>query len=251
MAEWLPLAASAEAAGIDAELGLVHLLMLVLFIGWGGWFAYLLVRFSRRASPRASYAGTRGRVAMAVVALVAVTELTLLAAVSLPAWRARATSVPTDPGATEVRVVAEQFAWNIHYPGADRRFGRTALALVSPDNPLGLDRVDPAAADDVVGVNELHVPVGRPVIVYLSSKDVVHSFTLPEMRVKQDVVPGTLATTWFTPTRTGRWEIACSQLCGLAHYRMRGIFTVDEDAAYVSWLGEQAPFARTAPAPGR
>lgn len=237
---WLPVAASAEAAGVDAEIGLVHLLMLVLFLGWGAWFAYLLVRFRRGASPRASYAGIRGGLAMGVVVAVAAVELTLLGAVSLPAWRARAQSIPTDAAATEVRVVAEQFVWNIHYPGADRRFGRTALALVSPDNPLGLDRVDPATADDLVSVNEFHVPVGRPVIVYLSSRDVVHSFTLPEMRVKQDVVPGSLATVWFTPTQRGHWEIVCSQLCGLAHYRMRGRITVEDDAAYAAWLRDQA-----------
>lgn len=247
----LPLAASADAASVDGELALVHALMLVLFVGWGGYFAWLLVRFRRGSSPRATYPGTRGRWAMAVVVLVATAELALLGAVSLPAWRARTVAVPTDPGAIEVRVVAEQFAWNVHYPGPDRRFGRTALALVSPDNPIGLDRVDPASADDVVSLNDLHVPVGRPVIVYLSSKDVVHSFTLPQMRVKQDVVPGTLSTTWFTPTRTGRWEIACSQLCGLAHYRMRGLYTVEDEGAYAAWLRAQRTDADTPPPAAR
>jgi cytochrome c oxidase subunit 2 len=82
----------------------------------------------------------------------------------------------------------------------------------------------------------MHLPVGRPVIVYLSSKDVVHSFSLPQMRVKQDAIPGAVQTVWFTPTETGSWEIVCSQLCGLAHYRMRGFYTVESDAAFQAWL---------------
>jgi hypothetical protein len=89
------------------------------------------------------------------------------------------------------------------------------------DNPLGLDRRDPAAKDDITTINLLNLPVGRPVIIQLSSKDVVHSLGMPQMPVKQDAVPGIIQPVWFTPTQTGRWELACSQLCGLAHYRMK------------------------------
>ena len=122
----------------------------------------------------------------------------------------------------------------------DRVFGRTALTLVSSDNPLGLDRDDPAAKDDITTVNELHLPIDRPVIVYLSSKDVVHSFGLPQMRIKQDAIPGLVQPVWFTPTRMGQWEIACSQLCGLGHYRMRGFYTIEAQADYDAWLTEEA-----------
>jgi cytochrome c oxidase subunit 2 len=111
---------------------------------------------------------------------------------------------------------------------------------VSSDNPLGLDRTDPASRDDVTTINELHLPIDTPVIVYLSSKDVVHSFTLPQMRVKQDTIPGTVQPVWFTPTRTGEWEIVCSQLCGLAHYRMRGFYTVQTAADFKAWLASEA-----------
>jgi cytochrome c oxidase subunit 2 len=135
-----------------------------------------------------------------------------------------------------VRVVGEQFSWNVHYPGGDGRFGRTRIDLIGPDNPLGLDRSDGDARDDVTTINQLHLPVGIPVVIYLTSKDVVHSFTLPQMRVKQDMIPGSVQTAWFTPTQTGQWEITCSQLCGLAHYRMRGFYTVESDAAYRAWL---------------
>ena len=122
----------------------------------------------------------------------------------------------------EIHVAAEQFAWNIHYPGPDGRFGRTDAMLISAANPVGIDRDDPAAADDIGLLNILMLPINRPIVVQVTSRDVVHSFTLPEMRVKQDATPGMTARTWFTPTRLGAWEIACSQLCGLGHYRMRG-----------------------------
>lgn len=111
---------------------------------------------------------------------------------------------------------------------------------LGPDNPLGLDRSDPSARDDITTINQMHLPVGRPVIVYLSSKDMVHSFGLPQMRVKQDAIPGIAQALWFTPTRTGEWEIACSQLCGLGHYRMRGFYTIQMQADYDAWLATEA-----------
>src|SRR5690606_25588153 len=133
---------------------------------------------------------------------------------------------PSTPAPIEVRVVAEQFVWNVHYPGPDGRFGPTSDALISATNPLGIDRTAPEARDDIGLTNILTVPVGRPVIVHLTSRDVVHSFRLNEMRIRVDATPGLPVRTWFTPTVSGRWEIGCSQLCGLGHYRMRGTFSV-------------------------
>ena len=88
--------------------------------------------------------------------------------------------------------------------------------------------------------NELHLPVGRPAIIWLSTKDVIHSFALPQMRVKQDAVPGIPQPVWFTPTETGQWEIVCSQLCGLGHYRMRGFYTIQTQTEFDDWLAEEA-----------
>ena len=242
MLEWLgmPVAASADAARIDRIIVLVHWLMLALFVGWSIFFTYVLVRFRRGAHPVARYEGVRGRWATTVEGGVLAAEIVLLVFFSIPAWSARVDAFPAERDSTVVRVIAEQFAWNIHYAGADGRFGRTDLALVAADNPIGLDRRDAAARDDVTTVNQLHLPLGKPVIVYLSSKDVVHSFTLPQMRVKQDAIPGTVQPVWFTPTGTGEWEIACSQLCGLAHYRMRGFYTVQSAADFQSWLQAEA-----------
>lgn len=238
MRQWLglPVAASAEAASVDQTLVLVHWLMVVLFLGWSAFFVYVLVRFRRRANPRARPADVGRGWATGIEAGILVAEVALLAFFSIPFWSARASALPSAPGALVVRVVAEQFAWNVHYPGGDGVFGLTRVDLIGPDNPLGLDRADTSARDDVTTVNLLHVPIDTPVVVHLTSKDVVHSFTLPEMRVKQDTIPGSVQTTWFTPTRAGQWEIACSQLCGLGHYRMRGFYTVQSDAEFRAWL---------------
>jgi cytochrome c oxidase subunit II len=241
MIEWLrmPVAASAHAGDVDQTMALVHWLMLVLFVGWGLFFVYVVIRFRRGAHPVARHEGVRGRWSTWVEGGVLVAEIVLLAFFSIPVWSARVDAFPSERESTVVRVVAEQFAWNVHYPGADRTFGRTDLSLVGPANPLGLDRNDPAAQDDVTTINRLNIPVNRPVIVYLSSKDMVHSFGLPQMRVKQDAVPGIAQPVWFTPTRTGEWEIACSQLCGLGHYRMRGFYAVQTQAEFDAWLAQE------------
>jgi cytochrome c oxidase subunit 2 len=144
----------------------------------------------------------------------------------------------------EIRVVAEQFAWNVHYPGADGVFGRTDVNHVSASNPLGIDPQDPAAKDDIATLNQLHLEVNRPVVVRITSKDVIHSFGLPYMRVKQDATPGMEVPVHFTPVRTSgteTWEIACAQLCGLGHYRMKGQFQVHTKADFDKWMGQQTP----------
>jgi len=241
MLRWLglPVEASAQAARIDLIVALVHWLMLAMFVGWTIFFVYVLVRFRRGAHPQARYEGASGRLARLAEIGVVAAEVILLVFFSIPTWSARVDAFPTEQQATVVRVVAEQFIWNIQYPGPDGVFGRTRRDLVGPDNPLGLDISDPAARDDVWTQNQLNLPVGRPVIVHLSSKDVIHSFGLPQMRVKQDAIPGVEQRLWFTPTRTGEWEIACSQLCGLGHYRMRGFYTIQTQADFNAWLASQ------------
>ena len=236
----LPPEASAHAAEIDRVIVLLHWLMAVLAAGWGAFFLYTLVRFRRGANPVARREGITAGWSTYVEAAVVLSEVVILVFFSIPAYSARVTGFPNAMEATEVRVVAEQFAWNVHYPGADRTFGRTDIRLVSSENPIGLDRKDPAAADDVVSVNQFNMPLGRPVIVHLTSKDVIHSFGLPQMRVKQDAIPGMVHDLWFTPTRTGDWEIVCSQLCGLGHYRMRGFYSVQAPEAFTAWLREAA-----------
>ena len=176
----------------------------------------------------------------------------LLIGLSIPLWGDRDARFPAAKDAVVVRVVGEQFAWNVHYPGPDGVFGRTSIDKIDvQSNPLGLDRSDPAAKDDVTTVNQLHLPVGKPVIVYLNSKDVIHSFNVPEFRIKQDAVPGITIPVWWIPTvttaqmrqRLGKpdftYEIACAQLCGLGHYRMRGFVTIQEPAEFQKWMDDQ------------
>jgi len=241
MLEWLgmPVQASAHAAELDHMTVLVHWLMLVLFVGWGAFFLFVLFRFRRAANPQASYAGAKGKVAKSSEVLIAIIEIVLLVGYAIPAWATRVRDMPADNQAIVVRVVAEQFAWNIHYPGRDRLFGRVDAKLVSADNPLGLDRSDANAKDDIATINQLNLPVDRAAVVHLSSKDVIHSFGLYEMRIKQDAIPGMEIPLWFIPTRAGDYEIACSQLCGLGHYRMRGFVTIQTQAAFDTWMADQ------------
>lgn len=244
--QWLgqPIAASAHAGEVDRIMALVHWLMLVMFVGWSVFFVYVLARFRRSRHPRADRHGVRGRWSTWVEGGVLVAEIVLLAFFSIPFWSANVDAEPPMQESTVVRIVAEQFAWNVHYPGADGRFGRTDITRVDPENPLGLDRRDPAARDDITTVNVLNLPVNKPVIIQLSSKDVIHSLALPQMRVKQDAIPGIVQPVWFTPTMTGRWEIACSQLCGLAHFRMKAAYSIMTQADYDAWLAEEVALLR-------
>lgn len=222
----LPVPASAHAGEIDTIMLLVHALMFALAFGWGAVFIYTLIRFRRSRHPRADHGGARSRMSVYTEVGIVLAELILLVGFSIPAWATRLRDVPQTSEAVVVRVVAEQFAWNVHYSGPDGAFGATRLALVGADNPIGLDASSPGAQDDLTLLNELIVPLGRPVVVQLSAKDVIHSFGVPAMRIKQDANPGMMTTAWFTPTRLGDYDIACSQLCGLGHYRMRAVLRV-------------------------
>jgi cytochrome c oxidase subunit 2 len=231
---------SAHAADIDRVMWLVHILMLVLFAGWGAYFVWVLARFRAGRQRTADPAGARGRFAFATEVGVVVAEAALLIGLALPIWYARTSAQPRDPDTLTIRVVAEQFTWNVHYPGADGQFGPTSLAMLSPTNPLGLDRRDALGRDDVLLQGQVHVPVNRPVVILLSSKDVIHSFGIHAMRVKQDAIPGVVTPIWFTPTSTGSFDIACSQLCGLGHYRMRGQLIVEPEEVFRKFLATEA-----------
>jgi cytochrome c oxidase subunit 2 len=235
----LPVAAATHAGEIDNMIVLVHWLMLVLFVGWGAFFLFVLVRFRRGANPKASYVGAKGKFAKSTEIAVAIVEIVLLVFYAIPAWATRVRAFPAEQDAVVVRVVAEQFAWNAQYPGPDGRFGRREVRLVTSDNPIGLDRTDPSAKDDITTVNQLTLPVNRPILVHLSSKDVIHSFGLYEMRVKQDAVPGLDIPVWFIPDRIGDYEVTCSQLCGLGHYRMRGFLNIKSAADYQKFLEDE------------
>ncbi len=150
---------------------------------------------------------------------------------------------PAPDDAVTVMAVGAQFQWDFHYPGADGEFGRFDPTLYAIDNQIGLDETDPAAADDWVLTNQLVIPVNRPTRILMRSKDVQHAIFLPNFRVKQDLVPGMTTEVWFTPVKTGSYEVACAELCGLGHYRMRAFLEVMEEADYQQWLSDNAPAA--------
>jgi len=237
----LPVMASSHGHEIDMMIFLTHVLMLFLFIGWGIFFIYTLFRFRKGKNPKANYTGVQSHFSTVIEVVVIVAEVILLVGFSIPFWAKQVNAFPDRADVIEVRINAEQFAWNIHYPGEDGLFGNTDMKFFDKQsNPMGLDPNDPIGKDDFTTINQLHLPIGKPVIIYLSSRDVIHSFSIPVMRVKQDIIPGVEIPTWFTPTKTGKWEIACAQLCGLGHYRMRGFLTVHNQEDYDTWAQEQA-----------
>ena len=198
----LPPVASAHGGEIDNLNGIVHWLMLILFVGWGAFYIYTLIRFRRSRNPKANYAGAKSHASSYLEVIIAIVEAVLLIGFSIPLWSKRVNAFPAEKDALIVRVVGEQFAWNIHYPGPDGKFGKTDVKLVDQDNPLGIDRTDLDAKDDITTLNQLNLPVNKPVIIYVSSKDVIHSFKLPLFRVNQDAVPGMSIPLWFTSTKT-------------------------------------------------
>ena len=250
---WMPVDGSAHAAQLDLLMGLLHWLMAVLFVGWALYFIYVLFRFRAGRNPEASYEGSTSHFSTYIEVGVVVVEVILLVGFAIPAWARWVTPHAAEADALQVRVVGEQFAWNVQYPGEDGVFGRRDLELVDASNPLGLDRSDPFAKDDITTINQMHIPVDRPVTVLLSSKDVIHSFSLPQMRVKQDSIPGMEIPVHFKPiletpeesrfpgcaADKSCWEIACAQLCGLGHYRMRGFYQVHSQESFDAWMAEQ------------
>jgi cytochrome c oxidase subunit II len=238
---WLPSLASRHGAGIDAMLNYLLITVGALFVAGYLALAYFIWQGSRRQAigPRFASRRTERLISVALGLGMALIAEGGVLAIGMPVWSEYFDAVaPVD--ATHIEVTGQQFLWNVRYPGPDGVFGRTDPKLVDDNsNPLGLDRTDPAGKDDVVGLNDITVPFGRAVHVRLRSKDVIHSFFLPNFRVKQDAVPGMTPEVVFFPTRIGHYELACAELCGLAHYRMRGTFNVVPQKEFEEWLRRQ------------
>jgi len=242
--DWLPYPPNLSVHGpqIDQLITVVHYVMFVLFVVWGVYFVYCLVRFRQREGHKAEYHPAKGKIAKTGEVAVIVAEALLLVGLSIPVWASWRNDFPPRDTALTVRVVAEQFAWNFHYAGKDGVFGRTDVGLINnTGNSLGLDMKDPHAKDDIVTLNDLHIPVHQPVILELSSKDVIHSFTVNVLRVKQDATPGMMVPIHFEATQTGLFDVGCAQLCGLGHYRMKGQITIETPDQYSKWLTENTP----------
>ncbi len=231
---------------IDHMLEVVHWFMLALFVGWTAFFILTLVKFRRSKNPKANYTGTKSKFSTHAEVGVVIVEAILLLGLALPLWTQRVNAFPTaDQNPVNIRVVGQQFLFSIHYPGADNTFGRTSPEFVTDQNRVGLDPSDEAAQDDIVALNSFHVPTGRPTVMQLSSKDVIHNFAVYTMRVAQDMIPGSEIPMWFTPVRTGEWEVICGQLCGNGHYSMKAVMTVEGPAEFDAWLANQRPLVES------
>ncbi len=233
---WLPEAITTTAPAIDRLFYTVLGITGAVFVLVQVTLLVFLVRYRHQPGQRAYY--THGNNLVEVV-WTAIPALILIGLTfkSQQVWsQVRGTPPPAD---VQVEITGQQFAWNIHYPGADHTFGRTEAKLVNEaSNPIGLDPSDPNAKDDVVTVNQLHLPVGKTVLVHLKSKDVIHSFFVPQFRMKLDAVPGLTGRLWVSATKTGNFEIACAELCGLGHYRMRGYLVIESPEAFQAWLAQ-------------
>ena len=237
---WIPPLASEHGAGIDRMIQFTLTTVGCMILLGHGLLGYFLWRYGERdrvAFRRASERDER-RWSWLIAGVMAVVAEGGVLVLGLPVW-AKVFGSTAPPDAYTVEVTPEQFAWNVRYAGRDGKFGRTDLKLISLDNPLGRDMKDPAGKDDIVDLNTIRVPVNRPVRIRLRSKDVIHSFFLPNFRVKQDAVPGMTIDVWFVPTTTGTFELACAELCGFGHYSMRGLLIVLPDEELNKWLLEQ------------
>ncbi len=236
---------------IDHIIEFCHWFMGALFIGWLSYFIFVLWRFRKSRNPVANHEGVTSGISTHLEFAVVLIEAVLLVGFAIPLWAKRVNAFPNDKDAIVVQAIGQQFNWNFHLPGPDGVFGRRSVDLISNSNPIGLDPTDPNGKDDLVVLGELHVPVDRNVIVDVSSKDVIHNFDLPSMRIAQDAIPGQVVPMWFKPIKTGTYEIVCGQLCGLGHYAMKGTLVVDTPADYQAWLKERAELAGTLPAPAK
>jgi cytochrome c oxidase subunit 2 len=240
----LPVLASEHGKTVDDLIIYVHWLMIVLFIGWVGYFLYALFRFHRSRNPKADYVGVKNHASNYIEAAVAAVEAVLLIFVAVPLWAKAMDGFPKKGEATEIYIVGQQFQWNGRYAGKDGIFGKQQMSFVTAENPFGVDPSDPAGKDDVTVLNEIHVPVNKPVIAHISSKDVIHSFKIIAMRVTQDAIPGMRNPVWFTPTKEGRYQINCAQLCGIGHSAMAGgTLVVESKEAFDKWAGSKVSAA--------
>lgn len=204
------------------------------------FMAYCVLRFRHQPGRRAAYQPESKRLEWWLSVGTGVGVAAMLAP-GLFVWHQFIT-VPD--GATEIEVLGQQWQWSYRLPGKDGKLGTSDVRNISADNPLGLNPNDPNGQDDIViAGDDLHLQMGKPVKVLLRSIDVVHNFYVPEFRAKMDFLPGLVTYFWFTPTRTGTFDVLCAELCGVGHAQMRGKVVVDEEKDYHAWLEQQKTFA--------
>ena len=228
-ANWFPPNVSSYGGQIDWVINLIFYFSAFWFVLFQGALLYFVVRYRRKPGVNAQF--IRGESARQISWILVPALLILVCDLGIDAAGARAWEIVKGAiprAAVTVHVTGSQFVWQFTYPGPDGRFG---------------------AGQDLKS-DSLHVPVGKVVRLELQSEDVIHDFFVPQLRLKQDLVPGRKIPAWFEATKVGTYEIACSQLCGPSHFNMRGELVVQSEADYSAWLKEQRAAAATPAKPG-
>ncbi len=227
---------------IDDTINLTFWVTGFVFVAVNAFLAYSVFRYRHRKGARAQYEPENKKLEWWLIGLTTVGIVAMLAP-GLVVW---ANFIRVPENAAVFEVVGQQWHWSYRFPGKDGVLGTVNSRLVSDANPFGMNPDDPHGQDDVlISSQEVHLPIGKPVKVLLRSKDVLHNFTVPQFRVKMDMVPGMVPYIWFTPTRTGKFDILCNELCGTAHFAMRGKVVVEEEAAFQAWLSGHPTFAQS------
>ncbi len=242
---WFGITQNASEHGglVDHMLGFVHWFMLFLFIGWSIFLIIAFTKFRQSKNPKADYHGVRGHASTHIEIGVVIVEAILLLGFAFPLWSRQADDFPTSPDTIKMRALGEKFLWNFQYPGSDLMLSTWNPRLISPANQVGRDLQDPNGKDDFVNPGTMKLPVNRPVIVDVASKDVIHNLAIVPMRAAQDACPGVKSHMWFKPVRTGTWDIICGQLCGPGHAQMKAVLEVVEGPEFDEWAKEMSTAA--------
>jgi cytochrome c oxidase subunit 2 len=227
---------------IDDTISLTFWVTGFVFVAVNLFMAYCVIRYRQRKGSRAVYEPENKKLEWWLTGLTTVGVVAMLAP-GLLVW-AKFVDVPKNVAVVEA--VGKQWHWSYRFPGADGKLGTVDARYVSDKNPFGINPDDPNGQDDIlVASPEVHLPIGKPVKVLLRSIDVLHDFTVAQFRVKMDLVPGLVTYIWFTPTRTGKFDLLCEELCGIGHFVMRGSVVVEEETAFQAWLSSYPTFAQT------
>ena len=236
---WTPVASNW--GNIDSTIILTFWITGAVFVAICLFMAYCVWQYRYRPERKAEYKPEDKKLEFRLTWLTALGVVALLAP-GLVVWN-KYISVPDD--ALKIEVVAYQWGWNYRLPGDDGVLGKTSINLVSDENPYGLDPNDPNSKDDILVMDaDLHLKINQPVKVELRSFDVLHNFYVPQFRAKMDTLPGIITYYWFTPEKTGKFEILCAEYCDTGHYAMRGFVKVDDEKDYSDWLAKQTSYEK-------
>ena len=234
---WTPVASNW--GNIDGTIILTFWVTGGVFVAICLFMSYCIWRYRYQKDRRAEYEPENKKLEWRLTWLTSLGVAALLAP-GLLVWNQFVT-VPKN--AFNVEVVAYQWGWNYRLPGEDGILGKTDAKLVNAENPYGLILNDSNGRDDIIVQDaDLHLQIDQPVKINLRSLDVIHNFYVPQFRAKMDTLPGIVSYYWFTPTKTGKYEILCAEFCGTGHYGMRGIVLVDDKKDYNNWLAQQITF---------